>query len=261
MGRVLLGNLFVGAPMTHAIAFQNFTLGYNQLPAVLHLQAEIAEGSLTAIVGPNGAGKSTLLKGVVNALSPISGRVSFGTVALEDIAYLPQQSEVDRSFPISVVELVAMGLWRKIGPFGRLGRADRTRIAEAISAVGLEGFELRPIGSLSSGQMQRALFARLLLQDARLVLLDEPFTAIDARTMADLIDIVRRWHGEGRTVLAVLHDFDVIRANFPETLMLARQLVAHGPTELVLTAENQFRARQMCEACAGPPHTCGRSAA
>ncbi len=247
--------------MTHAIAFQNFTLGYNQLPAVLHLQAEIAEGSLTAIVGPNGAGKSTLLKGVVNALSPISGRVSFGTVAPEDIAYLPQQSEVDRSFPISVVELVAMGLWRKIGPFGRLGRADRTRIAEAISAVGLEGFELRPIGSLSSGQMQRALFARLLLQDARLVLLDEPFTAIDARTMADLIDIVRRWHGEGRTVLAVLHDFDVIRANFPETLMLARQLVAHGPTEQVLTAENQFRARQMCEACAGPPHTCGRSAA
>ena len=109
--------------------------------------------------------------------------------------------------------------------------------------------------------MQRVLFARLLLQDASLVLLDEPFTAIDARTMADLISVIRRWHGEGRTVLAVLHDHETVRAHFPETLMLARELVAYGPTEQVLTAENQFRARQMCEACAGPPHVCGRSAA
>ena len=154
-----------------------------------------------------------------------------------------------------------MGLWREIGPFGRLAEDHRARVAAAISAVGLTGFEARAIGSLSGGQLQRALFARLLLQDARLVLLDEPFTAIDARTMADLIGVVRRWHGEGRTVVAVLHDVETVRAHFPETLILARELVAHGPTEQVLTAENQFRARQMCEACAGPPHVCGRSAA
>ena len=244
--------------MIHAVAFQNFTLGYDRHPAVLDLQTEIAEGSLTAIVGPNGAGKSTLLKGIVGALSPLSGQVSFGTIGRADIAYLPQQSEIDRSFPISVTDLVAMGLWREVGPFGHLGRAHRTRIAKAISAVGLEGFEMRAIGSLSGGQMQRVLFARLLLQDARLVLLDEPFTAIDARTMTDLIGVVRRWHGEGRTVLAVLHDIETVREHFPETLMLARELVAHGSTAQVLTAENQFRARQMCEACAGPPHTCGR---
>ena len=109
--------------------------------------------------------------------------------------------------------------------------------------------------------MQRALFARLMLQDTPVVLLDEPFTAIDSRSMADLLQIVRRWHGEGRTVMAVLHDNDTVRAHFPDTMMLARELVAHGPTHKVLTAENQFRARQMCEACAGPPHTCGRDAA
>ena len=109
--------------------------------------------------------------------------------------------------------------------------------------------------------MQRTLFARLLLQDARLVLLDEPFAAIDARTMTDLIGVIRRWHGEGRTVLAVLHDVETVRGHFPRTLMLARELVAHGPTDNVLTAENQFRARQMCEACAGPLHVCGRGAA
>ena len=247
--------------MTYAVEFQDFTLGYDRHPAVQRLDGRIVEGSLTAIVGPNGAGKSTLLKGVVGALPPLQGRVSLGRLARDDIAYLPQQLEIDRSFPLSVVDLVALGLWREVGAFGRLRRAHCTRIAEAISAVGLEGFEARAIGSLSGGQMQRALFARLLLQDARLVLLDEPFTAIDAKTMADLLAVVRRWHGEGRTVLAVLHDFDTVRAHFPETLMLARELVAHGPTARVLTAENQFRARQMCEACAGPPHICGRSAA
>ena len=247
--------------MTYALKFHDLTLGYDRHPAVHRLRVEIAEGSLTAVVGPNGAGKSTMLKGVVGALHPLDGRIAFGGFTRSGIAYLPQQSDVDRSFPIAVADLVGMGLWREVGAFAGLRAAHRARVAEAIAAVGLEGFERRPIGSLSGGQIQRALFARLLLQDARLVLLDEPFTAVDARTMADLIGVVRRWHGEGRTVLAVLHDFDTVRAHFPRTLMLARELVAHGPTARVLTAENQFRARQMCEACAGPPHTCGRNAA
>lgn len=247
--------------MTPALAFKGLTLGYDRLPAVHQLQADITEGSLTAVVGPNGAGKSTLLKGVTGTLAPLHGHVEFGSLSREDIAYLPQQSDIDRTFPLCVVDLVAMGLWREIGPFGWLGKKQRSRVDAAIASVGLTGLESRPIGSLSGGQMQRALFARLLLQDARLVLLDEPFTAIDARTMADLIDVIRGWHKEGRTVLAVLHDAEIVRAYFPETLMLARELVAHGPTEHVLTNENQFRARQMCEACAGPPHVCGRSAA
>ncbi len=244
-----------------AVSFRNLSLGYDRLPAVHNLQAEIAEGSLTAIVGPNGAGKSTLLKGVIGTLAPLQGQVSLGTLRRVEIAYLPQQSDIDRTFPLSVVDLVAMGLWREIGVFGRLGRKQRNLVAAAVASVGLDGLESRLIGSLSGGQMQRALFARLLLQDARLVLLDEPFNAIDARTMVDLLDVVRRWHGEGRTVLAVLHDVETVRAHFPRTLMLARELVDHGPTSEVLTAENQFRARQMCEACAGPPHVCGRSAA
>jgi zinc/manganese transport system ATP-binding protein len=135
------------------------------------------------------------------------------------------------------------------------------RLDAAIAAVGLTGFEKRSIGSLSGGQMQRALFARLLLQDAQLVLLDEPFAAIDTKTMADLIDVIKDWHSEGRTVLAVLHDNNTVGAHFPQTMMLARELVAHGPTSKVLTSENQFRARQMCEACTGTPHVCGKTAA
>ena len=126
--------------------------------------------------------------------------------------------------------MVAMGLWRRTGLFGGLDRAARARIEQAIAAVGLTGFEERPIGTLSGGQMQRMLFARLLLQDARVIVLDEPFNAVDAKTSADLFDLVRRWHGEQRTVLAALHDIDFVRANFPETLLLAREPVAWGRT-------------------------------
>ena len=247
--------------MTASVAFQNLTLGYDRHPAVHHLDTEISEGTLTAIVGPNGAGKSTLLKGVMGSLSPLEGTIDFSGFERKEIAYLPQQSEIDRSFPISILDLVSMGLWREIGAFGRLSRALRTQVRDAVAAVGLTGFEKRQIGSLSGGQMQRALFARLLLQDAKLVLLDEPFTAIDAKTMRDLVEIIENWHSEGRTILAVLHDYELVGSHFPQTLMLARELVAHGPTKTVLTAENKFRARQMCEACNSTPHICGKSAA
>ena len=247
--------------MTFAVAFQELTLGYDRRPAVRHVSGEFADGSLTAIIGPNGAGKSTLLKGVTGVLRPLAGRIRFGTCARNDVAYLPQQSDIDSSFPVTVVDLVAVGLWREIGAFFGLRPRHRSRIDDAIAAVGLTGLESRPIGSLSDGQFQRALFARLLLQDARLMLLDEPFTAIDSKTMADLLGVIQRWHGEGRTVITVLHDVDTVRTHFPETMILARDLIAHGPTPNVLTAANQFRARQMCEACLGPPHDCGRHSA
>ena len=160
-----------------------------------------------------------------------------------------------------VIDLVAMGLWREIGPFGQLKGDRLARVEAAVATMGLKGFENRPIGSLSGGQMQRTLFARLLLQDASLILLDEPFSAVDASTIGVLLDLIQRWHEEGRTVLTVLHDHETVRTHFPKTLMLARELVAHGPTEQVLTAENHSRALQMCEACDGPPHVCGRPVA
>ncbi|TAG18914.1 MAG: DUF2339 domain-containing protein, partial [Rhodobacterales bacterium] len=127
-----------------------------------------------------------------------------------------------------------------------------------LAAVGLTGFDRRPISALSGGQMQRVMFARLLLQDADLILLDEPFTALDTRTAGELLQVVKRWHGEGRTVLAVLHDLDAVRNHFPDTLLLAREKVAHGPTAQVLTAENLFRARQKSEAFVETAPVCDR---
>lgn len=234
--------------MASALAFQNLTLGYDRHPAVHHLSGEIREGALLAVVGPNGAGKSTLLKGIVGVLRPLGGKISRNGVAADDIAYLPQIAEIDRSFPISVYDLVAMGLWKRVGLLGGIGRADRETISQAIEAVGLRGFESRAIGTLSGGQMQRALFARLLLQDARIILLDEPFASLDSKTVSDLLELVHRWHGEKRTVVAVLHDFDMVKRHFPEALLLAREPVAWGNTAEALSAENLLKARRMSEA-------------
>jgi len=231
-----------------ALRFRDLTLGYDRHPAVHHLDGAVETGALVAVVGPNGAGKSTLFKGIVGALKPLAGRIERDGLAPQDIAYLPQAAEIDRSFPIHVYDLVAMGLWRRTGSFGGLGHKGRDELERAIAAVGLTGFEDRAIATLSGGQLQRMLFARLLLQDARVIVLDEPFNAVDAKTSADLFELVQRWHGERRTVLSAMHDIDFVRAHFPETLLLAREAVAWGRTATVLTPENLLTARRMCEA-------------
>jgi zinc/manganese transport system ATP-binding protein len=231
-----------------ALRFHNLTLGYERHPAVHHLDGMVGDGALLAVVGPNGAGKSTLLKGIAGVLQPLAGSIERDGFDTRDIAYLPQVPDIDRSFPITVYDMVAMGLWRSRGMLGGIGGKDRDIIEGAIAAVGLTGFERRAIGTLSGGQMQRLLFARVLVQDARLVVLDEPFAAVDVKTSADLLGLIRRWHSDGRTVLAALHDIDLVRANFPETLLLAREPVAWGPTASILTAENLNKARLMCEA-------------
>ena len=231
-----------------ALHFHNVTLGYDRHPAVHHLNGEVAPGALVAVIGPNGAGKSTLLRGIVGILRPLDGSIHLGGLDSRDIAYLPQSAEIDRSFPISVFDFVGTGLWRGTGLFGGIGKAARGKILGAIASVGLNGFENRPIGTLSGGQMQRVLFARVLLQDARLIVLDEPFNAIDSKTTTDLLALVKHWHGEGRTVLAALHDMEMVRTHFSETLVLARGPVAWGPTAEVLTPENLMVAMRMCEA-------------
>ncbi|RDE10422.1 zinc ABC transporter ATP-binding protein AztA [Pelagibacterium lacus] len=228
------------------ITFSDLTLGYDSHPAIHHLDGVVEKGALLTVVGGNGSGKSTLMKGIVGMLKPMGGAcaVAPGT----RIAYLAQQSELDRSFPAQVRDLVALGLWPQRGLLGRHTVKDRQTVSKALAAVGLEGFEKRPIDTLSGGQLQRALFARVLVQDADLILLDEPFNAIDARTVADLIALIKGWHGEGRTILVVVHDLDLVREHFPAALLLARQPVAWGEARKTLSAKNLLRARQYHEA-------------
>lgn len=228
-----------------AVALHDLTAGYGSHAAIHHVTGEFALGSLTAIVGPNGSGKSTLLKTIAGLLTPMGGECSRSRKAL---AYLPQISELDRDFPARVRDLVTLGLWQRRGLLGRHLAEDRARVEDALSQVGLEGFGHRPLDSLSGGQLQRTLFARVLVQDAQLILLDEPFNAIDDKTIRDLTALIQHWNAEGRTVLTVAHDLALVRAHFPQTLLLARRAVAWGQTSEVLTEANIARTRTFEEA-------------
>lgn len=231
-----------------ALAFQNATIGYDRHPALHHVSAHFPAGSMTAVVGPNGAGKSTLLKAAIGHIRPIGGNVRIDGCRRTEIAYLPQLAEIDRNFPLPVFDFVAMGLWRRHGAFGGFRREDDEDVARALAGVGLVGFEQRSLDTLSGGQFQRVLFARLTLQDAPLILLDEPFTAVDDRTIGELMDVVARWNAEGRTVIAVLHDLEMVRRRFPRALLIARRLIAEGETATVLTGEHLAAARHHIEA-------------
>ena len=219
-----------------------------------HVSGSFAQGSLTALVGPNGAGKSTLLKAIVGLLPLSGGRIEIA--AREKLAFLPQVTDVDRSFPMSVREVVDLGHWRKVGAFGRLTKEMRTASSAALGKVGLVGFDRRPIASLSVGQFQRVLFARLIATDAALILLDEPFNAVDQRTIADLMGLIDGWQTEGRTVIAALHDLDFVSHHFPCSLLLAREPIAWGLTQSILTHDNLSKARIAAESWIMPAEIC-----
>jgi zinc/manganese transport system ATP-binding protein len=234
-----------------ALAFRNASFGYDRRPVLEGLDGTIGEGEVLALVGPNGAGKSTLLKGIVGQARRLSGSVDLCGRDVRELAYLPQQPEIDRSFPITSLEFAATGLWRRLGPWRRYRREHYKAVEAALGRVGLDGLEEKLIGSLSGGQMQRLLFARTLLQDAPVMLLDEPFAAIDADTETDLLGVIRQWQGEGRTVVAALHDFAQVRSVFPRTLLLAGRPVAWGPTGEVLAPASLARASRQQPARSG----------
>lgn len=215
-----------------AIRFLNLALGYGKHKVIQHLNVDIPQGILLAVVGANGAGKSTLLKALVGELDPIKGSIHLQNFSQRDIAYLPQRASLEQNFPMNVRDFVAMGLWKQIGAFGVISSTQQSSIDQAVESVSLANMSDESLSSLSGGQMQRALFARLLLQDAPIILLDEPFNAIDEQTIRDLMALVQQWHQQGRTVLAVLHDLQLVRHYFPDTLWLAN---GHG--NLGTTAE------------------------
>lgn len=250
----------VPAPQTRAadiVRLSDVTVAYDRHPVVHHLSGGFAAGSLTALIGPNGAGKSTLLKAIAGVLPVQHGSIDFA-IDRRQVAYLPQVVDVDRSFPLRVIDVVDLGHWRKVGAMKRIGAADRAASHAAIDSVGLRGLEQQPIGKLSVGQFQRVLFARLMVQEAKLILLDEPFNAIDQKTTADLMQIVRDWQAQGRTVVAALHDLEHVRREFPDALLMARELVAWGSSREVLSDAHLSRARNLAANWTDPAPVCER---
>jgi zinc/manganese transport system ATP-binding protein len=230
------------------ITLDNVTIAYAGHPAIHHISGVFAPGSLTAVLGPNGAGKTSLLKSLAGLKRLTDGHIDFGGMRRNQIGYLPQALEIDRSFPISVRDFVMLGAIGRIGLFRRIDEHAARSAETALAQVGLSGFERRGLSELSTGQFQRVLFARVMVQDTPVILLDEPFNAVDTRTSDDLAQIIRHWHKLGRTIIIVLHDHEFAARLCPSTLIIAREVLAWGPTESVVTAHILGRARAMAEA-------------
>ena len=229
-----------------SVYVSNVTVSYQRRPAVHHVSVRFECGVATAIVGPNGAGKSTLLKAIAGILPLDHGKVALSDCSPNEMAYLPQKAEIDLSMPMTVFELVATGLWRRMGAFAGMDAAGLARVEQALVQVGMQDFSARPLAALSIWQLQRVLFARILVQDAPVILLDEPFNAVDAKTTEVLLGLVRCWQEEQRTVIAVLHDFEQVKQYFQSALLLAHEVVAWGAPNEVLTTQNLMRANERC---------------
>lgn len=214
------------------IQLDRISAGYGHQSVIRNLSLELPAGSLTALVGANGTGKSTLLDVIAGLRKPCAGRIAGFNP--HNLAYLPQQTRVDRGFPLQIKDLVASGLWRGLGPWRRASRHQCALVRDAIDAVALTGLERRTIGTLSGGQLQRALFARVLVQQAGVILLDEPFAGVDAATTHHLLHLLNGWHQEGRTLLVVNHDLDQVQRHFPKTLLLTGSQALYGATAEVL---------------------------
>lgn len=225
------------------VTLRELTVAYPERVALEDVTGIFAAGSLTAIVGANGAGKSTLLHAIAGLVAPRHGSIEIlGAEVPADLAYLPQRDSIDRDFPISVLEFAALGSWASIGALGRVSPQLGPRGMNALRDVGLDGLAGRMLGELSVGEFRRALFARVIVQDAAIVLLDEPFAGVDAVTSDDLLRLMQRWHAEGRTVMVALHDLEQVLTIFPQTLLLMHKVVAWGDTATALTPEKRVEA-------------------
>ena len=227
------------------IQLEAVSFGYRTIVAVEGVDGRFASGSMTAIHGSNGAGKTTLLDGIAGFVRPMGGRVV--KAAGTRVAYLPQQSRIDRAFPINAWDVVALGSWPRSGALLAITGAERAAIADALQKLDIVGLAHRPIASLSSGQFQRVLFARAITQDADVILLDEPFNAVDRRTTGFLLDLLHDLHAAGKTIIAVLHDTDQIHQHFERTLLLARRCVAWDVTAIALDVTNRQAALAMAD--------------
>jgi ABC-type Mn2+/Zn2+ transport system ATPase subunit len=217
-----------------AIETRELTVEFGSGRALDGITLSVPAGATVAVLGPNGAGKSTLFAAAVGLVAPRSGSIRLGS---DRIAFVPQRLDVETAFPVTVGDVVGMGRYGDLGPFRRFRPHDREFVADAIAALGLEGLQRRRFGTLSGGERQRALLAQAAAQDADVLLLDEPFTGVDAPTRERVRSLVDRWRGDGRTVLVATHDLASAARDYELVVCLNRRLVAFGPAAETCTEE------------------------
>lgn len=221
---------------------KNLTVGYTATPVFENLSVDFEPAKITGIIGPNGAGKSTMIKAILELI-----RKQGGTVALDGqpvskerqkIAYVEQRADLDLTFPISVFELVLTGTYGKLGLFKSPAQAEKDLAMDALKQVKLEEFKNRQIGGLSGGQLQRVFVARAIVQQAEVVILDEPFVGIDMTSEAEIMNILKKWRDEGKTIIVVHHDLNKVANYFDNLVIMNHGVVASGPVEDVYTQQN-----------------------
>lgn len=229
-------------PASSPLSIHDLTVAYHRKAVIWDVDYAAPPAKLVAIVGPNGAGKSTLIKAVLDLIPTVSGDVAiFGEPYRRQrgrVAYVPQRESVDWDFPISAVEIVAMGLYRQIGWGFPVTKKYRVAALEALDRVGLADFAYRQISQLSGGQQQRVFLARALVQNADLYLMDEPFAGVDASTERAVVALLQELRSQGKTALVVHHDLQTVAEYFDDVLLINMRLVASGPVPTVFTPEN-----------------------
>lgn len=229
-----------------ALEIDHLTVSYRDRPVLWDVDAHFPAGALSAIVGPNGSGKSTLIKAALGLVPADAGRVAIlggsASSARSKVAYVPQRDAVDWDFPITVREVVEMGRYRSVGWFRRVGRRQHAIVEECLERVGMAPFAKRQIGQLSGGQRQRVFIARALAQQTELMVLDEPFAGVDARTEHAILGLLGELRDQGRSIVIVHHDLGTVRSTFDWALVLNVRTVACGPIAESLTADNLRRA-------------------
>tara|TARA_R110002073_G_scaffold59094_4_gene149210 strand:- start:1382 stop:2188 length:807 start_codon:yes stop_codon:yes gene_type:complete len=229
-------------PSSIALSVDDLTVAYHRKPVIWDVGFDLPAGSLIGVVGPNGAGKSTLLKAVMDLVPVASGRVKvFGDTYRRNrnrVGYVPQRESVDWDFPVDALDVVAMGLYSKIGWCFPVRKKHRQAAMEALDRVGIADLARRQISQLSGGQQQRTFLARALVQDADLYLMDEPFAAVDASTEKAIVEILRELKSRGKTAVVIHHDLQTVPDYFDYVVLLNMRVVAHGAVEETFTPEN-----------------------
>ena len=228
--------------MEPVLDIHDVTVAYHRRPVLWDVDLTLTEPRLVGIVGPNGAGKSTLLKAILGLVPLASGEVRlFGRPVAEQrrrIGYVPQRESVDWDFPVSVLDVVLMGTYGRLGWFRRPGRKERTWARECLGKVGIGDLSHRQIGQLSGGQQQRTFLARALAQQADVYFMDEPMAGVDAATERAIFLLLQELRNQGKAVLVVHHDLRTVPQYFDHVILLNMRLVASGPTAQVFTPEN-----------------------
>jgi manganese/iron transport system ATP-binding protein len=228
-----------------ALELEGVTVRYEGTPALDHVSFQVRRGDQVAVVGPNGAGKSTLFNVITGILKPQQGTVRIagsGPNGHICVGYVPQRNRIDWRFPVSVSDVVMMGRVGKIGVLRRPGRDDRRHVQEALAQVGMLPFANRQIGELSGGQQQRVFLARVIAQEAELLLLDEPLAGLDIPSQEAILRILTEMRAAGITLLIATHDLNQAAEQFDQMMLLNRRVVAYGSPAQVLTTENLARA-------------------